>query len=125
MRKLIVCTLLAVIIGVLGACQDSPKVIQGTVVSFDSASKTVVIRDECAPHEEIALSLSKAEIGAEPQTQDVVRVVYLKEGDRLNASRLMNLSRQKEVTTKGKQTTHKKCPKKSESVETTVGNTIP
>jgi hypothetical protein len=82
---------------VLVSCSEAPEVIQGTVVSFDSASNVLAIRDECPPHREIALSLEGAEIGAAPERDDVVRAAFRSEGDRHQAIRVMNLTRQKEI----------------------------
>jgi hypothetical protein len=81
----------------LGSCGPAPEVIQGTVVSFDSAGKLLIIRDECPPHEEITLSLEGAEVGAVPEPDDLVRAAFQTEGDHHRATRVMNLTRQKEI----------------------------
>jgi len=82
---------------VLGSCTESPEVIQGTVVSFDSAANVLTVRDECPPHGEIALSIEGAEIGAAPERDDVIRAAFRSEGDQQRAIRVMNLTRQKEI----------------------------
>lgn len=88
--------------GVLcAACVDAPRVIQGTVVSRDAASRTVVVRDEKPPGAELAISLADAEVGAEPETGDLVRVAYREKGGQAVALRVMNLTRQGEVGKKG------------------------
>jgi hypothetical protein len=82
---------------VLGSCSEAPEVIQGTVVSFDTAANALTIRDECPPHAEITLSVESAEIGAAPERDDVVRAAFRIEGDHHKATRVMNLTRQKEI----------------------------
>ena len=81
----------------LASCGEGPKVIQGTVVSCDASAKALVVRDERPPQASIAFSLEGAEIGAEPQVGDVVRIAYREAAGRLAASRVMNLTRQKEL----------------------------
>jgi hypothetical protein len=66
-------------------------------VSYDSSANLVVVRDECPPHNEITLSLEDAEIGAEPEPNDVVRAAFRTEGERHRAMRVMNLTRQQEI----------------------------
>jgi hypothetical protein len=85
------CTLLA------AACVNPPNVAQGTVARYDAASKTLVVKDERQPQQELVVSLEGAEIGADPVAQDEVRIAYRDEGGRLVATRVMNLTRQKEV----------------------------
>lgn len=81
----------------LVSCGEAPQVVQGTVVAYDPSTSTLILRDECPPHGEITLSLEDAEIGAEPESNDVVRAAFRTEGDRHKALRVMNLTRQKEI----------------------------
>src|SRR4030042_1828937 len=78
----------------LFACGESPLVVQGTVVSYDSASKTLVMVDETDPARQLTLSLESAEMGTEPITGDKVRSAYNEAGGKLSALRVMNLSHQ-------------------------------
>jgi len=88
---------LAVIAVLLGtACTDAPKVVKGTVLSYDATAKSLVLKDECPPNRELTVSLSGTEIGAEVQANDIVLVAYHGEGGTVAAVRVMNISRQKE-----------------------------
>jgi hypothetical protein len=89
------CALLATL-----ACVTPPMVVQGTVSAYDPQANTVTVRDELAPHTELVLSLAGTEIGSAPSIDDVVRVSYRTEGERLVAVRLMNLTRQEELREK-------------------------
>jgi hypothetical protein len=91
---LTVCTSVALL---AAACGNPPKVVQGIVAKYDPASHTLVLKDEKQPEQELVFSLEGAEIGAEPVEQDEVRLAYREEGGRLVATRVMNLTRQKEI----------------------------
>jgi type IV pilus biogenesis protein CpaD/CtpE len=93
----------------VSGCGQGPKVVQGTVVSYDKSSKNLVIKDECPPNSEIAISAEKAETGAENQPGDLVRAACREEGGKMVALRLMNLTRQKELGFLAKAGTRKKC----------------
>lgn len=80
------------------ACVDPPQVVQGTVVKFEPASQTLVVKDEQQPEQELVFSLQGTEIGAEPAEQDEVRIAYREKEGKLTAIRLMNLTRQKELS---------------------------
>ena len=83
----------------LGAgCKDAPKVLQGTVVRYEAPTQTLVVRDELPPYREFFLSLEKAELGAEPRVGDVVRIAYRETVERRVAIRVMNLTRQMELS---------------------------
>ncbi|MBM3789969.1 MAG: hypothetical protein FJW35_06410 [Acidobacteria bacterium] len=86
---------------ILQGCLTAPKVLQGTVVSYSEETRMLVVKDEEAPNEEVAISLAGAEIGALPETGDLVRVAYVEEGGRSRALRVMNLTRQKELQKSG------------------------
>jgi hypothetical protein len=79
------------------ACGDAPKVVQGTVESYDPQARILVVRNERPAGGELQLSLAGSEVGADPQVGDVVRAAYRAEGGRLRATRVMNLTRQAEV----------------------------
>ena len=96
-RVAVVLTLCASIALLISACGNPPKVVQGIVVKYDSASKTLVLKDEKQPDQELAFSLAGAEIGADPAEQDEVRLAYREQGGSLVAIRVMNLTRQKEL----------------------------
>ncbi|MBI5528378.1 MAG: hypothetical protein HY897_18765 [Deltaproteobacteria bacterium] len=104
----IAASLVALMAFALG-CGEGPRVVQGTVVSYDRASKDLVIKDECPPHAEIALTVEKAETGAENQPGDLVRAACRDEGGKKTALRIMNLTRQKELGFLAKAGTRKKC----------------
>ena len=84
-------------VAMTSACFEGPKVLQGTVSSFDSASSTLVAKDE-SDGAEVTFSTAGAEIGADPAAGDKVRLAYHADGGRNVASRVMNLTRQKEVS---------------------------
>ncbi len=83
-------------------CGKGPDVLQGRVVSYDPSTQELIVKDERAGQREVRLSLKHAEIGAEPQADDVVRIAYGEAEGRLVARRVMNLTRQKEVARQGK-----------------------
>jgi len=82
-------------------CSDSPQVLQGTVQSYERSSKTITIRSENPPEQELTISLEEADIGAQPKVGDMVRVAYRERRGKLMAIRLMNLSQQEELKKKG------------------------
>jgi len=86
----------------LSACVNAPDVYQGNVVSYDAATQVVVIRNEEPPQQEKAFALAGSEVGADLLPGDEVRLAYVKEGDRLRAVRVMNLTRQAEFGKKPK-----------------------
>ena len=86
-----------IFVSVFMACSNHPKVVQGTVLSYDDNAKTMVVVNEVQPNSQMTFSLKGAEIGAKPMPNDVVRIVYKDEGGSLIATRVMNLTRQKEV----------------------------
>jgi hypothetical protein len=84
------------------SCCQGPEVLQGKVVSYDTETKDLVVRDERPPNRLATLSLNQAEVGSEPQVNDLVRIAYREEGGRQVASRVMNLTRQQEIGIKVK-----------------------
>jgi len=81
----------------LASCAPPPKVVQGTVVSSDNAQKFVSVRDAEKPDSTLEFSFDGAEVGAKPQPGDTVRVAYLIQDGKLKATRIMNISRQKDL----------------------------
>lgn len=84
----------------VGGCFDRPLVMQGVVVRSDTASGTVVVKDERQPYPETVFSLDGCDIGAQPAPGDTVRVAYRTAERELRAIRLMNLTRQSELAGK-------------------------
>ncbi len=109
MMKSVNAIVAALSVCLLCACGAPPKVVQGSVISLDPAAKIIVVRDECAPNLDITLSFDGAEIGAEPQVNDLLRVSYTEAGGRLVANRLMNLTKQHDIGILSADKTHKKC----------------
>ena len=86
-----ICSLLA------QGCGAPGRVVQGTVVSYSQESGILVVRDETPPHAEISLSVTGAEIGALPEANDLVRVAFREDKGRTVATRVMNLTKQREL----------------------------
>jgi hypothetical protein len=78
------------------AC-SKPLVLQGTVVSYDTQTKILIVTDERAPNRNFTFSIKNAEIGVEPAPGDLVRLAYRDQGGTLLAHRVMNMTRQKEI----------------------------
>ena len=89
---------LGVIITLVGAtfltCSDAPLVVQGTVVQYNSTEKTVVIRDDQAPNQELTVQVSSAEMGTDPKAGEIVRISYHQTSQGMIGIRVMNLSHQ-------------------------------
>ena len=84
----------------LVSCGTPPSVIQGEVVQYDGSAEKVTIGDEAAPEKTYEFSLRGADIGAKPNPGDVVRIAYLTKDGIRTATRIMNISRQKEMKTR-------------------------
>lgn len=97
MRQTLGVVVVAAAAALASACGEHPTVVQGTVVSFAAASDVVVVKDERPPNAELTVSLEGSDIGAEPRPGDQVRLAYRRQGDRLRALRVMNLTRQSEL----------------------------
>lgn len=82
----------------LGACADPPKVIQGKVQNYDESAQTLKLSDELKLETNLLFHLEKAEIGAVPKVGDVLRIAYKVKGERNEATRVMNLTRQAELS---------------------------
>ena len=89
---------LGVIMTLVGAtfltCSDAPLVVQGTVVQYNSTEKTIVIKDDQTPNQEIIVQVSSAEMGTEPKVGEIVRVSYRRTPQGIVGIRVMNLSHQ-------------------------------
>jgi hypothetical protein len=81
----------------LYGCGDPPRVVQGTVVSYEPGDHRLLLLDEDLPNAEVTLSLAGAEVGADPSPKDLVRVAYHDRQGKLVALRVMNLTRQSEL----------------------------
>jgi hypothetical protein len=75
-------------------CSDAPLVVQGTVIQYNAADKTLVVKDEQSPNPEVTLLLADADMGTEPQPGETVRVSYRRDPQGLTGIRVMNLSHQ-------------------------------
>ena len=82
----------------LAACANPPAVIQGNVVQYDSEAHVLSVSDETAPGKIQAFSTENADIGADPNPGDIVRIAYYSTNGTLFATRVMNISRQKDLT---------------------------
>lgn len=83
-----------------GGCGPAPVVIQGTVVSYEKSSETLVVQDERRPGVTLTVSLKGAEVGAEAAPGDLVRVAYRETPAGHVATRVMNITRQDETARK-------------------------
>ena len=95
MRTLLAASLMGMLF--LASCATPPKVVQGTVVSCDDAQKTVTIRDSDKPDSTLEFSFVGAEVGANPHAGDIIRIAYRTQNGQLKATRIMNISRQKDL----------------------------
>jgi ribosomal protein S1 len=89
--------LAAILVVLATGCTAPPQVVQGTVTSINPESHVLVMTDEKSPGRQLSLSLEGAEIGAQPAPGDTVRVAFRAEGDKLVATRVMNLTRQGDI----------------------------
>lgn len=89
---------LAIIVALVGAafisCSETPLVVQGTVIQYNATEKTLIVKDEQSPNEELTLQLSSAEMGTEPNVGEIVRVSYHQTPQGMVGIRVMNLSHQ-------------------------------
>jgi hypothetical protein len=89
---------MGVIMTLVGAtfltCSEAPLVVQGTVVQYNSMEKTIVIKDEQAPNQELTLQVSSAEMGTEPKEGEIVRISYHQTSQGMVGIRVMNVSHQ-------------------------------
>jgi hypothetical protein len=84
----------------VGACGTPPKVVQGIVVSNDPVKKSMVVRDDLNSGSNLEFSLEEAEIGAEAVAGDTVRIAYREHDGKRTATRVMNITRQREAAGK-------------------------
>ena len=93
---------LAVVALAWTGCSAPLPVVQGKVVGVSQDGSTLTVQDERAPEAQpMEVSVKGAEIGAPPAVGDEIRFVYRSEGGRNVALRVMNLTRQREMETKG------------------------
>ncbi len=83
------------------ACLNAPKVLQGTVASYDPAAQRLVVLTPGPPPGRIEFSVAGAEKGADPLPGDTVRVAYREHQGGQRATRVMNVTRQDEKGKKG------------------------
>ncbi len=95
-------SLLTLIIGttlMAVSCSTPPEVAQGTVISCDEVNKTVAIQEMEMPDQTLEFSFAEADVGVIPSPGDTIRVAYHRQDGGLRATRIMNISRQKDLTT--------------------------
>ena len=97
MRNLLV--QITIIALVMISCATPPEVVQGKVISCDEAGKIVAIQDQNKPDSTLQFLFEGAEVGASPHPGDTIRVAYRTQNGKLRATRIMNISRQKDLKT--------------------------
>lgn len=98
-KRCVVATFLAISAIGMG-CVEPPTIVQGKVLDYQTEGKDLLVQDEESP-QKLTISVSGAEIGADPIKGDNVRVAYVQRGGKLVALRVMNISRQAEFKNKG------------------------
>jgi hypothetical protein len=93
--KPILAILILLPILLLASCATPPMVTQGKVIQCDGV--TVTVRNEAPPQDTLKFLLRGADIGAKPNPGDIVRIAYhTSDGEKI-ATRVMNISRQKDL----------------------------
>ncbi|MBF0529169.1 MAG: hypothetical protein HQK55_07845 [Deltaproteobacteria bacterium] len=69
------------------------NVIQGTCVSYDEEKKILVINDELDKKDK-TFDVSTAKVGAKPEKGNTLRVAFKKDGDKLIALKVQNVTKQ-------------------------------
>ena len=72
-------------------CEKGPEVVQGTVSSYDAATKMLVLVEENAPDSVLTIDLATAEMGQEPTAGGKIRVAYRDVSGKLQGVRVMDL----------------------------------
>ena len=90
--------LLLLALGLCG-CYSDVKVVQGTVVAVGRQGREVAVRDERVPNLVAAYALDHP---TTTKSGDVVRIAYRSTTAGNHALRLMNLTRQQQMTAKTK-----------------------
>ena len=93
--RVLIPILIVISAALLSSCATPPGVAQGKVASCDKASRIVAIHDEAQPGTTLVFSIEGADMGADPIPGDTVRIAYYAQGDKLLATRIMKISRQK------------------------------
>ena len=101
MNRALTLAALALALALLAGCGNPPLVFQGNVTSYDPATKVVAVQDQDGPTSR-TFALQGAQVGAAPELGDLLRLAYFDQGGTLQATRVMNLTRQKEVGKTGK-----------------------
>lgn len=84
------------------ACGAPAPVVQGQVVSVDKASHLMTVTDETNPSAPpLLIDIGTAEIGAQPEVGDQVRLVYRTVGEKKIALRVMDLTQQEKREKRG------------------------
>jgi hypothetical protein len=74
-------------------CGNAPKVMQGTVSSYQAESHTLIVKDERPPYQDYTFNIQDADMGGAPASGDKLRISYRDENGSLRAIRIMNLAR--------------------------------
>lgn len=69
------------------------NVIQGTCVTYDADKNVLVINDELDKKDK-TFDLTNAKVGAKPEKGNLIRVAFKKEGDKLIALKVQNVTKQ-------------------------------
>ena len=99
--RFLVIPLVAMAMAACTGCGARPLVLQGVVVSYDAGANIVTVKDDMPPNPEVTFSLAGSDIGATPAPGERVRLSYWDAGGGRRAIRMMNLTRQSEVSRSG------------------------
>lgn len=77
----------------LSALVLAGEVIQGTCLAYDTEAKTITLKNEL-DQAEVVIDVSKAKIGMKPEAGNLLRIALHKEGDKLVAFKVMNVTKQ-------------------------------
>lgn len=83
------------------ACKDPPIVFQGKTISYEETTKLLTAQDERSAETISEFVLEGAEVGKDPVAGDLVRISYRVRDGKNMAIRVMNLTRQSEVSGAG------------------------
>lgn len=69
------------------------EVIQGTCLAYDEQAKTITLQNEI-DQTEVVFDVSQAKIGLKPETGNLLRIAFYKEGAKFVALKVMNVTKQ-------------------------------
>lgn len=96
------CLTLLLVLGFAGCAADQvrdSKVYQGNCLAVGPGGKTITLSNtqpklNSIKGESATFDLSKARVGLAPEVGNVIRVAFLQKGERLEAIKVMNVSKQ-------------------------------